>query len=80
MSDKFLQLQERLEKLLSTVEAQRHENSTLKIENHRLKTELSRFQQDFLRLQRRQNEHSEAVRTKLATALAQVEELESITE
>ena len=80
MIDKFQQLQDRLEKVLTVMEMLRKENNSLKSESLQLKGELGKIRQEFARLQRKQNDQTEAVRTRLAAALAQVEELESITE
>ena len=78
MADKFQMLEDKVGKVLQKVEALTGENKTLKSDNAQLESELTGLKQEFKQFRLQQNDQAEAVKSKLASLLGRIEELEKI--
>lgn len=78
MSDKIKLLEEKVSQVLGKLDGIQDENARLKDQNSALKAELTELQQEFKQFQLQQNDRSEQVKSKLATLLGRIEELEQI--
>ena len=76
MSDKYTLLEEKVSQVLERLDGLKTENTSLQQENTALKGELSGLRQEFHRFRLEHNDQNEAVRSKLATLLSRIEELE----
>ena len=78
MFDKLMLLEEKVGKILDKLDGLTDENVSLKQENIGLKGELDDLKQTFKQFQLEQNDQAEQVKSKLATLLARIKELEQI--
>lgn len=78
MTDSLKLLEEKVSKVLSRLEEIKAENRTLKEENRALQRETTGLKQQFDQLKLDQNDQSDKVRTKLASLLGRIEELEKL--
>jgi len=78
MSDKLKLLEEKVGRILDKLNDLKNENVSLKQENAGLKGELDDLKQTFKQFRLEQNDQAEQVKSKLATLLARIEELEQI--
>ena len=78
MADKFQVLEDKVGKVLQKIEALAGENKTLKGENEQLESELAGLKQEFKQFRLQQNDQTEAVKSRLASVLSRIEELEKI--
>lgn len=78
MSEKITLLEEKIGQVLGKLDGIQSENASLKEQNAGLKAELTDLQQAFKAFQLQHNDRSEQVKSKLATLLGRIEELEQI--
>jgi len=78
MTDKFKLLEEKVGKVLQKLQVFNDENVSLRQENASLKDELANLKQEFKQFRLEQNDQAELVKSKLATLLGRIEELEKI--
>ncbi len=78
MADKFQMLEDKVGKVLQKIEALTGENKSLKSENEQLESELTGLKQEFKQFRLQQNDQAEAIKSKLASLLSRIEELEKI--
>ena len=78
MSDKIMLLEEKVGQVLSRLDSLQSENASLKEQNAGLNSDLAQLQQAFKEFQLDHNDRAEQVKSKLATLLGRIEELEQI--
>ena len=78
MNDKIKLLEDKVGQVLSRLDDLQGENVSLKEQNTGLKSELVELQQTFKQFKLENNDRAEQVKSKLATLLARIEELEQI--
>jgi len=78
MGDKLNLIEDKVDAVLEIIDRVRAEKAILTEENSRLKTEIAQLQKQFSSLKLAKSDNNDAVRTKLATVLSRVEELESL--
>lgn len=78
MSDKIRLLEEKVGQVLDRLEALHNQNSTLREQNAGLKDKLAELQQAFDGFQVEHRDRAEQVKSKLATLLGRIEQLEQI--
>ncbi len=78
MSDKIKLIEEKVSKVLEKLDGLKEENISLRDQNAGLKSELTELQRAFKQFQLEQNDRAEQVKSKLATLLGRIEELEQI--
>lgn len=78
MTDKIKLLEDKIGQVLGRLDELQGENVSLKEQNTDLKSELVELQQTFKQFKLENNDRAEQVKSKLATLLARIEELEQI--
>ncbi|MCD6248809.1 MAG: cell division protein ZapB [candidate division Zixibacteria bacterium] len=78
MTDKIKLLEDKVGQVLGRLDELQGENVSLKEQNTGLKSELVELQQTFKQFKLENNDRAEQVKSKLATLLARIEELEQI--
>ena len=78
MSDKIALLEEKIGQVLSRLDDLQNENALLKERNAGLSGELAELQQAFKEFRLDRNDRAEQVKSKLATLLGRIEELEQV--
>ena len=78
MSDKIALLEEKIGQVLSRLDDLQNENVSLKKQNAGLSGELAELQQAFKEFRLDRNDRAEQVKSKLATLLGRIEELEQV--
>ena len=78
MTDKIKLLEDKVGQVLSRLDDLQGENVSLKEQNTGLKSELVELQRTFKQFKLENNDRAEQVKSKLATLLARIEELEQI--
>ncbi len=78
MQDKLTLVEDKVDAVLKVVERIRAEKAILKDENSRFKSEIAMLQKQLTALKLAKSDKNDAVRTKLATVLSRVDELENL--
>ena len=78
MADKLAMLSQKVDEVLKRLEELRAENTTLKAENVNLSSELSKLKKEYSELTLNKNDQADAVRTRLASVLERLNQLEAL--
>lgn len=78
MPDNIRVLETKISQVLEKLETLKAENGELHAENRMLRSQLNGLKQEFDRFRMEHNDQVEAVKSKLATLLGRIEELEQI--
>lgn len=78
MPDNIRVLETKISQVLEKLETIKAENGDLQTENRALKNQFNGLKQEFDRFRMEHNDQVEAVKSKLATLLGRIEELEHI--
>lgn len=78
MTERFDELEAKVNQMIKLIGDLRQDNSRLKDENHSLHNELDNTRQQLEQLKLRQNDQTETVKAKLSSILQRIEELEHL--
>ncbi len=78
MADKFELLEQRIAQVIAKLEELRADNDRLRETNTGLESQLTEIKHQFKSLQLSQHDQSELIKSRLASVLSRIEELEKI--